>query len=367
VFYDITQGDTDVPCIADNGVLIDCNLPSGTYGALESNPVVFWAAQVGWDFATGIGTPNVANLVAKWKAYPVAAHDFDGNNKSDILFRSSGASPTTVAMWLMNGNSIASSGSVASVTTSYSIVGQRDFNGDGHADLLWRDTGGNLYMWFMNGLTMSSSAGLGNVPTTWTVKGTGDMNEDGRGDILWQDSSGNVAVWFMNGSNVMFTTTLGGVDPAVWGIAATDAVGDIFWRDSSGNLAVWRVTGGGLTSTVSLGNVPLNWQIAGIGDFNADNNPDILFRDSNTGTLAIWFLNSSAQVQSTATVGTVPTSNTWRIAQLGNYNGTGFSDILWIDGSGNLAIWFMNAATVASTFGLGNVGTSWTVQAINAE
>jgi serralysin len=259
------------------------------------------------------------------------------------------------------------SGTVASVATAYSIIGQHDFDGDGKADLLWRDSSGNLYMWFMNGSTMISSATVGNVPPAWSVIGTGDMNGDGKGDILWQDSSGNVAVWFMNGSNVMFTTTLGGVDPAVWGIAATDSVGDIFWRDSSGNLAVWRITGGGLASTVSLGNVPLNWQIAGIGDFNADNNPDILFRDSNTGTLAIWFLNSSAQVQSTATVGAVPTSSTWRIAQLGDYAGTSFSDILWIDGSGNMAIWFMNGATIASSANLGNVGTSWSVQGMNAE
>jgi len=291
-------------------------------------------------------------------------HNFNVDGKSDILWRDTSGN---VALWLMNGSQVVSSGPIASVPNSFAVVGQRDFDGDGDADLLWRDTSGNVYMWFMKGLSTNSSAALGNVPTTWTVKGTGDMNGDGKGDILWQDSSGNVAVWFMSGSNVMFTTTLGGVDPAVWGIAATDAVGDIFWRDSSGNLAVWRVTSGGLASTVSLGNVPLNWQIAGIGDFNADNNPDILFRDSNTGTLAIWFLNSSAQVQSTATVGTVPASSTWRIAQLGDYNGNGISDILWIDGSGNLAIWFMNAASIASTASLGTVGTSWTVQSANAE
>jgi len=57
----------------------------------------------------------------------------------------------------------------------------------------------------------------------------------------------------------------------------------------------------------------------------------------------------------------------WSIVQTGDYNGDGKSDILWMDGSGNVAVWFMNGATIASIAGIGNVGTSRTVQAQNAE
>ena len=96
----------------------------------------------------------------------------------------------------------------------------------------------------------------------------------------------------------------------------------------------------------------------GIGDFNGDGVPDILWRDTSAGTVAIWFLNSSGTVQSTASVGVVPTGTTWTIVETGDFNGDGMSDILWIDGSGNVAIWFMNGATVASTAGLGSVGTT---------
>ncbi len=55
------------------------------------------------------------------------------------------------------------------------------------------------------------------------------------------------------------------------------------------------------------------------------------------------------------------------MAQVGDYNGDGKSDILWIDTSGNLTLWFMNGATISSNAGLGNVGTTWTVQSLNAE
>ena len=104
-----------------------------------------------------------------------------------------------------------------------------------------------------------------------------------------------------------------------------------------------------------------------MGDFNGDGIADILLRDTSAGTVAIWFLNSSGGVQSTASVATVPISANWSIVDTGDYNGDGMSDILWTDASGNIAIWFMNGATIASTAALGNVGTTWTVQSLNAE
>ena len=58
---------------------------------------------------------------------------------------------------------------------------------------------------------------------------------------------------------------------------------------------------------------------------------------------------------------------TWSIAQIGDYNGDGMSDLFWRDTSGNTAMWFMNGTTVASTAGMGNIPTNWTVQSVNAE
>jgi len=305
-------------------------------------------------------------VVAYGQACPSTfdSHDFNDDAKSDIVWRNTSG---TVALWLMNGGSILNSGGLGTIANTYSIIGQRDFLGTGKADMLWRDSSGNVYMWFMNGLTMTSSASLGNVSTTWTVYGTADMNGDGRGDLLWQNTStGEVAIWFMNGSTISSTAFLGTVPSSSgWSIILA-TTGDILWRNTSGALALWRVNGSTVQST-ALGTVPSNWQVVNVGDFNGDGNVDLLFRDSNFGTVAIWFLNSSGTVQSTATVGVVPTSSGWTIVDTGDYNGDGMSDILWTDTSGDLAIWFMNGATISSTAGLGNVGTSWLVQTLNAE
>jgi hypothetical protein len=65
VFFDVTQGDTDVNCTGND----NCYLPSGANGVLSVssnayNPV--FRTGLGWDFATGIGTINAANLVRAW-------------------------------------------------------------------------------------------------------------------------------------------------------------------------------------------------------------------------------------------------------------------------------------------------------------
>ena len=119
---------------------------------------------------------------------------FDGN--SDILWRDTSGN---VGLWLMNGASIQSTAVVASVPTTWSIVGQRDFNGDGNADILWRDDAGNVALWQSNANSDTfayrdvNSAGL-----KWTIQGTADFNGDGKADILWRDNAGEVAFWESN-------------------------------------------------------------------------------------------------------------------------------------------------------------------------
>jgi hypothetical protein len=74
---------------------------------------------------------------------------------------------------------------------------------------------------------------------------------------------------------------------------------------------------------------------------------------------------NGAAVLSAGAFGNVPTI--WSIAQTGDYNGDGMSDLLWRDTSGNTSMWFMNGTTVASTGAVGNIPTNWTVQSANAE
>ncbi len=67
IFHDVTAGNNDVPCQGTNNCY---DHPSGnTYGVLstsDSKLKVAYPATTGWDFTTGLGTPNIENLVNKW-------------------------------------------------------------------------------------------------------------------------------------------------------------------------------------------------------------------------------------------------------------------------------------------------------------
>ena len=368
IFNDVTLGDSAVPCRADGGTSYDCYRPSGTNGVLSTSNSVdapAFKAATGWDFATGIGSINVANLV-KYFLQPyygltlTDTHDLNGDGFSDILWRATGGN---VAVWLMDGSTVSQSASLGAVPNSFSIIGQHDFDGDGNADVVWRDGSGNVSMWFMNGATVASAAIVANVTSNWTLYGTGDLNNDGKGDLLWRDgTTGTVAVWFMNGATVASTTSFGAV-PSNWTIVGATN-GGILWRDSSGDIALWLLQSGAVTSSSSLGAVTSNFVVQGVGDFAGNGQIDVLWRDANTGAMSIWFTNGT-KVLSAASLGTV--SGTWSVAGVGDYNGDGRSDVLWIDSSGNLAVWLMNASSVASSPAIGNVGTGWSVQALNAE
>ena len=65
IFYDVTLGDIAVNCVGK-----DCYGATGTaYGVLSTTTATLtpaYSSTPGWDFATGIGTVNVANLVNGW-------------------------------------------------------------------------------------------------------------------------------------------------------------------------------------------------------------------------------------------------------------------------------------------------------------
>src|SRR5258706_1104858 len=81
------------------------------------------------------------------------------------------------ALWFTENTSANKIGRLALTT-----INPHDFNGDGKSDILWRDTSGNVAVWEMNGTTVlnPNTAGVENVPTTWSIVGQRDFNGDGK-------------------------------------------------------------------------------------------------------------------------------------------------------------------------------------------
>jgi len=281
--------------------------------------------------------------------------DFNGDCHGDVLWRDGAGN---LAMWFMSGGSTFLGAFVSNVSMAYTVVGIGDFNGDGYADILWRDGSGNLSMWLMRSHRMLSGASLGNVPTSWTPVRIGDFNGDGKADILWRNGIGDVAIWFMNGpnvaSNVFITNVPTSWTPVAVGDFNADGKTDIVWRDTNGDLAIWFMNGANVTGAF-VTNVSTAFTVAGVGDFNGDGKADILWRD-DAGNLSMWWMNG-AQIAGGNTLGNVPT--TWTPVRIGDFNGDGRADILWRNSNGDVAVWYMSGFSVLSNDFVTNVATGW--------
>jgi subtilase family serine protease len=66
VFHDVTIGNNDVPCYGTNNCFGSAGLSYGVLSTSDSELHVAYPAHAGWDFTTGLGSVNVANLVKLW-------------------------------------------------------------------------------------------------------------------------------------------------------------------------------------------------------------------------------------------------------------------------------------------------------------
>jgi len=342
-------------------------------------------SSTGWGLwksdGTSAGTVEIAtNVTAPSGITPIGftpppvINDLNGDRKSDILWRNANG---TLAAWIMNGGGIASNGVVTSggvpilPDPTWSVAGISDFNGDGNADVLWRNANGTVVDWTMNGATISTNAvvglsgGIAVTPgASWTVAGVGDFDGDSRSDVLWRNSDGTLATWFMNGATIQSSASpnIGGVaikPDASWSIAGIgdfngDNKRDILWRNASGETAIWLMNGASITSgaDTTFGGTPIrpdaSWSVAGIGDFNHDGNSDILWRNTS-GVLNECLMNGSTITSSGAiTSGGLPVTPdaSWHIVEVGDFNGDSNADILWRNDSGAMAEWLMNGTTI---------------------
>ena len=101
------------------------------------------------------------------------------------------------------------------------------------------------------------------------------------------------------------------------------------------------------------------WQIAGVADFNRDDQPDLLWQNTSTGERKIWLMNGTT-MSSEVSLGTVALD--WQFAGTGDYNGDGKPDILWQNTTtGERGVWLMNGTAVSGYISLGIQPLNWSI------
>jgi cysteine-rich repeat protein len=252
--------------------------------------------------------------------------DFDGDGKSDVLWRNSSSGGDTI--W-KSANSATQQAMTTVTSQSWAIVGKGDFNGDGKADVLWRNAsnGSNTIWRSGNRLTPQTVVGVTNL--AWKVAGVGDFDGDGKADILWRNTStGANTIW--KSANRDTQQAVASVTSQSWKVVGVgdfnnDGKADILWRNTgSGANSIWR-SGNSNTLQTVVGVTSPSWKVVGTGDFDGDGRADILWRNTSTGGNAIW--KSANRDTPQGVIGV--TSQSWQVAAVADYDGDGKSDILW--------------------------------------
>jgi hypothetical protein len=285
------------------------------------------------------GATRVGHLTVRGRTFTVtqpaatfASADFNGDSDTDLVWQH--ASTGATAVWLMNngGNTpteISGQSFTPPVPSPWKIVGTGDANHDGHTDLFLQNDSGSttsVSVWHMSGTVQLNGDAIAgpSVPSTWKVRAVGDFNGDGDLDLVWQNTTGgSLAVWYLH--DFVYVDGVS-VSPSVvadtnWHIVgAADVNGDgktdLFWHHRThGDLALWYMDGITQVSGVSLTPAmvaDVNWQVVGVGDFNRDGKPDLIWQHTD-GSIATWRMNGTVQVSGVAFSPSTPGDPLWRI------------------------------------------------------
>jgi len=312
--------------------------------------------------------------------------DLDKDGRNEILWRNASSGANLAWNVASDGQTITSSYALPSVSDiNWKLAATADFNYDGNADLVWRNsvTGDNA-VWFMNGGAFASAADLPRVSdANWEIRSVADFDNDGIMDLLWRNRvTGDNVVWLMNLTfgTINNSIAISTVSDPYWVISGTgdfnaDGNADIVWRNvRSGANAVWYMNGTNFSSAadISPASSDVNVRIAAIADYNNDSKPDLLMRNTLTGANELWLMDGVTR----SSVVTIPSvaDTSWRTmgqtrfkaGQDSDFNGDGKADIFFRHATnGQNSVWIMNGTSFGTLVPLTPItDNNWVVEAV---
>jgi hypothetical protein len=290
----------------------------------STGDITDWIANANGTFA---GNTLYAHQNASAAWHVVGTGDFNGDGRVDILWRNDNGKITD---WLGNANG-GFNGNLAnadnSVTSNWQVIATGDFNGDGRSDILWRNTdNGNVTDWLgqANGGFASNGPATNNVGSVWKVAGTGDVNGDGIDDVIWRNTNtGDVTDWLGNSNGGFAGNTQYAHQnaSAQWHLIGVgdfngDGMADILWRNDAGKVTDWvgNANGGFNGNLANADNsISSSWQVVAIGDYNGDAHDDILWQNTNTGVVTDWLATTNGGFTGNPANGGNHVDNVWHV------------------------------------------------------
>jgi hypothetical protein len=243
---------------------------------------------------------------------------------------------------------------------AWRIVADADFNGDGVADLLWRNmSNGQVYVMLLNGSGLPATGAVVAVEPNaqWKIVQTPDLDGDGRADILWWNATtGQVYAHLLQGASLKAQGVAYHEPNTAWRIVASgDLAGSgrrnqVVWRNvTTGQvyLQSYGFAGGTFATSGQLIYTEPNaqWQILAAEDFNNDGRDDLLWRNAATGQVYVMLMNGGTIIGGGQVH--VESNLAWKVVAKGDYNGDGNADLLWRNEStGEVHMMLMNGTTI---------------------
>ena len=242
--------------------------------------------------------------------------------------------------------------------------------------ILWRDSSGSLKSWQLEGNTIVANSTFdastsSQVPSTLQIVSTGDFDGDGVSDILWRDTAtSTMRIWLMaNGTQIKDGGDLTIQDstgqpisrPSQWIVGAIgdfdgDRSTDIMWRNTvSGEVLLWFMNYSSGTSpnlkpsmTVAkevsvAASVSSDWIVAGTANADGKFGQDILWRNTSTDQISIYALSRNGLEPGSGILSQInPVPQNWKIVAYKDFNSDGIADIVWrSEATAEFAVWKM--------------------------
>jgi hypothetical protein len=296
-------------------------------------------------------------------AYSVAIADLNRDGKLDLAVSAAQTTtfggPGTVTILIGNGDGTFAVNNGYLVSQFFGSIVAGDFNSDGNPDIAV--TGNNSVSVLLGagdgGFTSLMQFGTGSRPSSLVA---GDFNSDGHLDLATADYNiASVGVLFGNGDGSFQTRSDYQLDRSAVAVAAGDFNGDgkpdLITVDSSGDpAALWLGNGDGTFQESG----PFAFVDASdvlVADFNGDGKLDVAAADLN-GSVTVILGNGDGTFQKPTDYPAGPT--TLSIADsvaLGDFNGDGKPDLVWVHWSAGGGILMNNGDgtfTAGPSFGV---------------
>ncbi|WP_267226272.1 protease pro-enzyme activation domain-containing protein [Dyella silvae] len=387
VFYDVTQGDIDEPCYAGTSSCYS-GAAGNHFGVVshggDTTLAPAWLTNAGYDYATGLGTINAANLVKAVVAYDTPhqrgyaspgdflnPYGFGADGYSDIalvdpvkgIFTDIAMKGSTAMQ--VHSQSIAKGYTIGAIGAFYQHWEMNDTSpgwmaaGFNTASLAWTGPDNLLYVWLSQGNGGQNGYiyhQVGSVYSPgWTLVGAGDFDGIGKDEPLWRnDSTGQIGWWQLD---LSLFFKLGGrqyhfaVEPLMTPLAAAsgwvptiadvngDGYADIVWTNpNNNNVYVWINNQAGDFVRRAIADHPPGFVLYGAGDVNGDGKTDLIWINQTSHQMSWWVMNGFSVVS----------QNVWNVtpgysmASIADYDGDGLADILWVGTAGDVWEWRSN-------------------------